>query len=83
MATTPKSAAISHVGTAGDILFVPEQKVEFVLLADTLQEPTVRIADRLAMPQFDGLAMQLDDLGNVDHLHSWGHSRKGRILAEA
>ena len=57
-------ALVRHVGAAGDVLFVPEQEVELVLLADGGEQAVVRIVRRFGVPAHDGVAVQLGDLGD-------------------
>ena len=62
-----RDAIVADIGTAGDVLLVPEQIVEFVLPAYKLVKPGVRVGDFLAMPAVDRLLLQLRDFADVNH----------------
>ena len=57
-------AGVGHIGAAGDVLFVPQQEVELMLLADGGEQAIVGVVGRERVPAGDGRALQLRDLSN-------------------
>jgi hypothetical protein len=57
----------TSIGTAGDVLFMPQQEVERSLLADDFQHTVARIIDRAGMPACDEVAMQIRDDLQIEH----------------
>ena len=57
-------ADIGDIGAACDVLFVPKEEVELVLLTDRSQEAIVDIVRIAGMPPHYGVVLQLGDLSN-------------------
>jgi hypothetical protein len=60
---------IAHLGTASDILFVPELKVEAKLAANQPQKISVGLIDQFRVPAYHLRAMEQVDLFNIDRVH--------------